>query len=314
MRTGSLLAAALVTLTSLSLTAQQADAGAQQTATADAAASHASPTVNTAAVADAGRSAAAAKSADVPKGAAAQRGDNQRADKMLPVRAQLMGKLDSKSAKTGDSIELRTMDAFKTSDGTEIPKGSKIMGHVTSVVAHGKSNDNAEVAIQLDRAELKGGSSLAIRSQIQWVTPPPDPSTSAAMRSQQNIGGGVMGDATNVMGGAHTGGVGAGTNTGLTVTGGMIQGSTKQAEGLGSAADYGVRAPTQPAAPPAAGAGGHGVVAVGAAQSMPHATGINGLLLAIDPSGKISGTFSAMKQNVHLDGGTRLILGVAAIK
>jgi hypothetical protein len=309
MRTGSLLAVALATMTSLHLAAQQADAGAQQTATADAAASRANPTVSTAVVADEGKSAPAPKSADVPKSVAAQR-----ADRMLPVRAQLMGKLDSKSAKTGDSIELRTMEAIKTSDGTEIPKGTRIMGHVTSVVAHGKGSENSEVAIQLDRADLKGGSSFAIRSQIQWVTPPPDPSTSASLRSQQNIGGNVMGDPTNVMGGAHNGGVGAGSNTGLTVTGGMMQASPRQTEGLGSAADYGMQAPTQPATPAAAGAGGHGVVAVGAAQSMPHATGINGLLLAIDPSGRISGTFSAMKQNVHLDGGTRLILGVAAIK
>jgi hypothetical protein len=308
MRTASLLAVALVTLTSLPLTAQQEDAAAQQTAKADAA-GHANPTVNTAVVTDADRPAAAPKSADVPKSAAAQR-----VDRMLPVRAQLMGNLDSKSAKTGDAIELRTMEAFKTSDGAEIPKGSKILGHVISVVAHGKGSENAEVAIALDRAELKGGGSLAIRSEIQWVTPPPDPSTSAGLRSQENVGGGVMGDSTKVMGGNSGGGLGTGGQGGYSQVGGHFEATDSLTARPGSVTNYGVQAPNQAANPAAAGAGGHGVVAVGAAQSLPHATGISGLLLAIDPSGKISGKFSAMKQNVHLDGGTRLILRVAAIK
>jgi hypothetical protein len=309
MKTASLLAAALVTLTSLPLTAQQADAGAQQTATADAAASHANPAMNTAVVADPGGGAAAAKSADFPKSTAAPR-----ADKMLLVRAQLMGKLDSKSAKTGDPIELRTMEAIKASDGTEIPKGSKILGHVISVVAHGKGSESSQVAIQLDRAELKGGGSLAIRSEIQWVTPAPDPSTSAGLRSQDNIGGGVMGDSTKVMGGNSGGGLGTGGQGGYSQVNGHFESTDSLTQRLGSVTNYGVQTPNQAANPAAAGASGHGVVAVGAAQSMPHATGVNGLLLAIDPSGKISGTFSAIKQNVHLEGGTRLILRVAAIK
>jgi hypothetical protein len=161
---------------------------------------------------------------------------------------------------------------------------------------------------------MKGGQSFPIRSVIQWVTPPPDPSTSASMRSQENIGGGVMGNATTVMGGARNGGLGSGTNTGMTVTGGMIQLTPKQTEGLSSVADYGVQAPTQTAGPSAAGAGSHAVVAVEAGESIPHATGVSGVMLAEDASGKISGTFSAVKQNVHLDGGTRILLALAAIK
>src|SRR5580698_8134583 len=52
---------------------------------------------------------------------------------MSPVNVELVNKLDSKTAKTGDDVVVKTKSAVKTSDGTEIPKGSKLMGHVLAV-------------------------------------------------------------------------------------------------------------------------------------------------------------------------------------
>lgn len=312
MNPSSILAAALVVASSLPLMAQQADTAAQQNSSGNGGwkqVSQPGPDDLAAGVMPGGAGPAAAPAVGPANGVAAHSQVAPR--RLFPIHAELMGKLDSKSAKVGDPVELKTQEAVKTSDGIEIPKGSRIRGHVALVEAHGKGCENAQVAVALDRAELKGGQSVAIRSAIISVTPPPDPSTSAMLRSQDNLGGGVMGGATQVMGGAHNGGLGNGTTGGMTVTGGMLQAASKQTEGLSSAADFGVQAPGQASEQAAK---SHSVVAVGAAAALAHATGVSGVMLASDISGKLSGTFSALRQNVHLDGGTRVVLGIAFVK
>src|SRR5882757_1525217 len=89
---------------------------------------------------------------------------------MSPVNGELVSKLDSKTAKAGDSVVIQTKSSVKTADGTEIPKGSKLMGHVTGVHPSG-AGDNSQVALQFDHIELKGGQNMPVHSQIQSIAP-----------------------------------------------------------------------------------------------------------------------------------------------
>lgn len=84
------------------------------------------------------------------------------------VKGELVSKIDTKTAKTGDDVVVQTKAAVKTADGTEIPKGSKLVGHVLAVQAS-TANQNSQVVLLLDHAELKGGQSLPIQSQIQSI-------------------------------------------------------------------------------------------------------------------------------------------------
>src|SRR5580704_640797 len=84
---------------------------------------------------------------------------------MSPVNGELVSKLDSKTAKTGDSVVVQTKASVKTSDGTEIPKGSKLVGHVIGVQPSGQG-ENSQVALLFDHLELKGGQNVAVRSQV----------------------------------------------------------------------------------------------------------------------------------------------------
>jgi hypothetical protein len=288
MKNALMLAAALATLTSIPAMARQADAATQQTASMTAVAN--------------------------PLTAVGKPRPQTLAlimRQMRVVKATLMGSLDSKSARIGREVELRTKEPMVSADGTAIPKGSKIMGHITAVEAHGKENADAAVAIEFDRAELKGGLAVPILSEIRWIEPPPDPSTAAMMQRVDSMGGGVMGNATSVQGGAQTGGLGTGTSGGMTVSGGMIQMTPKQQQGLSSAADYGVEAPPQDQANSAAELG---VGLTAGNRAVPHQTGVRGVLLAGNDTGTISGTFLASGQNVHLDGGSQLLLGIIAVK
>src|SRR5580698_3478431 len=87
---------------------------------------------------------------------------------MSPVNGELEARLDSKTAKAGDNVVVRTKSTVKTADGTEIPKGSKLVGHVIGVQPSG-AGTNSQVALQFDHVELKGGQNLAVHSQIQSI-------------------------------------------------------------------------------------------------------------------------------------------------
>jgi hypothetical protein len=292
MRTAPVLAAALVALASLTLIAQEVKSAARPEMAVNAA--------------DSGYGSAAAVLADHPNPPIV------RVRRPMFIRAELMGKLDSKSAKAGDPVVLRVQETVKAADGTQIPKGTRIVGRVTAVVAHSKGGANALVTVEFDHTEAKGVENLPIRAAIQWAEPMPSPSTAEALRSQENMGGGVMGGAANVTGGSQSGGLGTGNSGGMVVTGGMVQLTAKQTEGLGSVADYGLQAPAE-AKNEAAGA--HTVLTVGGkATASVRATGVPGVMLAVDPSGQASGTFMAVKQNVHLEGATRMVLAVATMR
>ncbi len=96
---------------------------------------------------------------------------NAAAAALKPVSGELMGKLDSQSAKTGDTVVVKTNANVRTADGTEIPKGSKIVGTVTGVQANGGSAQNSQIAVKFDHVELKSGRSVAIESVMQSVAP-----------------------------------------------------------------------------------------------------------------------------------------------
>jgi len=214
---------------------------------------------------------------------------------MQKVDGELVGKLDSKSAKTGDSVAVKTTESVKMSTGTEIPKGSKLMGTVTAVKPHSADNANAEMAIRFDHAELKGGQNVPIQSIIQSVTPS---STDAADNPSDNAP--VVRD-TPMGGGASTGAsMSSSRPSGPAGSGAADQSINGMGPGQGSAT----------------GTNNATGAVVGKMGSQPiRTTGIPGVLLASNtPTGasKLSGVFVGANGDVKLSGGTQVVLEVAA--
>lgn len=87
---------------------------------------------------------------------------------MSPISGELVSKLDSKTMKAGDNVTVQVKSAGKTAEGTEIPKGSKLVGKVLGVKAAG-AGENSQVVLQFDHLELKGGQNLPVHSQIQSI-------------------------------------------------------------------------------------------------------------------------------------------------
>jgi hypothetical protein len=227
---------------------------------------------------------------------------------MRSVSGELEGKLDSKTAKVDDRVVLKTTEKMKTADGTVIPKGTRLMGHVTEVQARDSAHAQSELGLAFDRAELKNGQSFGIQSTIRSIGPSESTLAAEQMASDDALdtpmgGGGVSGGGHAVGGGRLVGGAvstvgnttaqagsGLATTTGSALhTAGGVAGNAVGDVGAGAYA---------------AGSAGGGLVA--------HATGVPGVMLQTGASDSFSGVLSASKRNVHLDSGTRMELGLVA--
>jgi hypothetical protein len=237
---------------------------------------------------------------------------------MSPVTGELDGKLDSKTARVGDRVVLKTMDKVQTSDGTVIPRGSRLLGHVTEVQAYDPVNGPARIAIAFDHAELKNGQSIAIYTLIGGVVP-----SGGAVIDQQNRarleddggGGGMMGmpapAGAMVNGGrmdAGRGGGGPGAATGDvdrasdTAVVDWRRDQANQNSTPGSAGSATAQGGGRLSAP----TGAH---AVAAERAVPRTTQIPGVLLAGNSSS--SGVLLSLIRNIQFESGTEIQLGVA---
>jgi len=205
---------------------------------------------------------------------------------MIPLNGELVSKLDSKTAKTGDSIVVQTKTSAKTPEGTEIPKGSKLVGHVIGVQPSA-SGQTSQVALVLDHVELKGGQSLPVHSQIQSIAP----------------AGGAAGasSATSAPQAGYSNPSANGT------AGGSTNSAPQAAPGAPQAA------PAESGAPPA------GTVVAKTGNIDIRTTSVPGVLLANNAPGqqdarmtKTSSILLGAKQDVQLESGTQTVVGVSA--
>lgn len=304
MKAATLIAVGLATFSSFPGTAQQQDPAQQQPA-----GQQVPPVAPTATPQAAGQPG----SDSVLSPAAAQ---------LKPVSAELVDKLDSKSAKQGDSVVVKTEENLQISEGTEIPRGSKLIGHVTNVQSRGDGHENSQIAIQFDRAELKGGQTLPIESVIQSVAPATGsegmsgtsnpPATYGDATSSSNIPAGSMGSSSGATS-SPSGAMASAPGAGPSATGTMNQNAASAQTGLSSnsPAQSGAAGPSDPsasAAAPGSIVARNGNVAI-------RTTSLPGVLLANDihglPFSNASGMILGARRDVHLDGGTRLVLAVA---
>jgi len=323
---------ALVAFTTLPLLAQQSSTRAHQSASAAAAGSQIGSQVSessgaaaqaspgSARVEGSSSATAASQAGDLAAAKTSESDAASAATGMRPVSGELVGKLDAKSAKAGDLVVVKTTEAVKTADGTTIPKGSRLVGEVTDVQAHGSASEDSHVAIKFYRAELKGGESLAIHCEIQSVSRPASAMAAGSMDEDSfgGMGGGMgMSGGGRAMGGGRVGsGLGGASLRSVAQT--TSRTNEHVGEHVGTAAGGTGRATAHVAGNAASSAGGRvrasgGAVGSAGGRATAHATGVPGVMLQSrgTTSGLASGTLSASKKNVHLDSGTQMVLGVS---
>jgi hypothetical protein len=94
-----------------------------------------------------------------------------------PMPIELTKSLDSKKVKEGDAVSGRIMADLREKDGTMIPRGSKVTGHVTEAMARSKGDAQSALGIAFDKISLPGGKDLTIKGELQAVAASSNPAT-----------------------------------------------------------------------------------------------------------------------------------------
>lgn len=117
-------------------------------------------------------------SAQTSPSAAATPPSSAKGHGVMPV--ELTSSLNSKKLKEGDPVMGRIAAELRMKDGTEIPRGSKVTGHVTEAKARSKDNPQSALGIIFDKISLPGGKDLAIKGALQAVAPNPNATPEAS--------------------------------------------------------------------------------------------------------------------------------------
>jgi hypothetical protein len=215
------------------------------------------------------------------------------------INATLSSPIDSKKCKPGDPINARSTEAVKSDGKTVIPKGAKLVGHVTQASARAKGESESSLGMVFDKAILKNGEEIPLNAGIQAIAAAQS-SASVAGSDMDTMGGmgasaagsgmaggrGALGGVTSTAGGAvgSVGGDAGGTVNSAANAGGRIAGASKGAVG--------------------------GLNAAGQLSSNSQGVfGLNGLNLNAAGSNATQGSvITSAGKNVHLDSGMRMLL------
>jgi hypothetical protein len=289
-----------VTLFALSTAAQSqtgAQAGAQTNAQGNAQASKQG--------AQASGSGAAASSA------AAQTGQGNAAlANGSTFNAALNAPIDSKKAKPGDPVTAHTTEPAKSDGKTVLPRGTKLLGHVTQSSARANGESDSSLGVVFDKAILKNGQEVPLNAAIQAIAS----GQSSASASGPDLD--TFGSA-----GASTGGSGAAGGRGAlggvaSTAGGAVGAVTNTAANVGGAAGGALNSTVNSTANAAGSLNGVSSGATGGLNTAGQLTsnsrgvfGLNGLNLnSAAANGTQGSIITSAGKNVHLDSGTQMLL------
>src|SRR5229473_2620214 len=214
--------------------------------------------------------------------------------------AALSSPIDSKKCKPGDAVTAHTTEAAKSEGKTVIPKGSKLVGHVTQASARAKGESESALGIVFDKAILKNGQEVPLNVAIQAIASAQSGASTAGsdMDAMGGMGASAAGrGALGGVGSATGGAVGTVTNTAANV-GGVASGAANTAANAGGSV---------------AGASKGAVGGLNAAGQLATNSqgvfGLSGLNLNAAASNATEGSvITSAGKNVHLDSGTRMLL------
>jgi hypothetical protein len=223
------------------------------------------------------------------------------------INAELSAPIDSKKAKPGDPVAARTTEPTKSNGKTVIPKGSKLVGHVTQASARAKGDSESALGIVFDKAILKNGQEMPLNVAIQ------------ALASGQSAVAANAGEDLAAAGGAgaYAGGsgraVGGGALGGVTSTAGGAAGTvTNTAASAGNATGGALNSTVHSATNAAAAGQGAtgGLNATGQLMSSSRGVfGMQGVNLSSATAGAAQGSLiTSAGKNLHLDSGTQMLL------
>jgi hypothetical protein len=242
------------------------------------------------------------------------------------MNATLVHPVDAKKSKPGDRVVARTTRPAKSPDGTTLPKGTELVGHVTQAQARSKGQSESDLGIVFDKAVLKNGQQVPMSGTIQAIAAAQNAASAESDVDDLGADGGSMAGgfagAGGSVGGGRSGLVGGGGGGGLGV-GGVASGAGRAvgtvAAPVGNVASNagntvgGAAGTTANAANASRGVAG-GLNAAGQLTSTSQGVfNMQGLNLASSTSNAAQGSvITSASRNVHLDSGTQLLVSATS--
>ena len=228
----------------------------------------------------------ASEAAQAPSPSENTSSDASLADGMA-INATLNSSIDSKKAKPGEQITAHTTEAVKSTDGrTILPKGTKLVGHVTQATARSNGQSESMLAIQFDKALLKDKQEVPLHNVVIQAVAAPAQQSQASTYSTEADRTGSPGTPSN--------------NPSMAGSRGARPESTPNAQ------QYPNENPAGNNPDSSTGGASNGGALPANAKGV---YGFDGLRLSASANGE--GTvLTSTNKNVHLDGGTRLLLTV----
>ncbi|HEU4983705.1 MAG TPA: hypothetical protein VFT88_13575, partial [Acidobacteriaceae bacterium] len=235
------------------------------------------------------------------------------------VSAELTRSLDSKHAKVGDPVEAKTTSKALLADGTKLPKGTKLIGHVTEVSSETKAHKTSQLAFAFDHAVLHNGREVPIHAVLRSLSAPAamadadgafggDAGVSAPMMSAGGGGGGLLGGGGGLVGGGSALAGGA-LHTGGNVAGGAAHSLRGATAGASAATSGEMNAMTHAGNRSLGGNLGAGTGTQG--QLIPVGN-LRGVSFFSGSDASSSATFQGQGRNVDLSSGSTMSLAVSA--
>lgn len=87
---------------------------------------------------------------------------------------ELTKALDSKKVKVGDAVEAKLTGGVTLPTGTQVVRGTKVIGHVTAATARSNSGSDSTLGIVFDKIVLGPGEEKPITAVVQAAAPNPN--------------------------------------------------------------------------------------------------------------------------------------------
>ena len=206
------------------------------------------------------------------------------------VQAELVKPVDARKNKVGDEVMAKTTHDVKSNGHLLLPKGSKLVGHVTEAKAQSKGQASSQLGIIFDHAILKNGTEIPLALGIQAIGRGRTNTDAVEDDTMATGSAGAMGSssASGTGGAGLLGGVRS-TAGGAVGTVGSAGGAAVNSAAAGSSTVPGSLSPNS-----------RGIV------------GLPGLSLSTQTSTSADASvISSEGSNVHLNSGTEMILQVA---
>jgi len=255
----------------------------------------------------------ASASGDTTAAAAAQAQGSQGSATLTDgtaFNATLDKPIDSKKCKPGEPVTAHTTEPVKSGGKTIIPKGTKMVGHVTQASARANGEGDSALGIVFDKAVMKNGQEMPMNLAIQALGAASSGASTGADNIELTAGGAGAGygGGTASSGGGRGGALGGVTST----AGGAAGGLTNTAAGAGNTAGGAVNTATRTTTGVSTATNGATGTLNGAGQFTSNSRGVFGMngvnLNSMRGGGAQGSLITSTGKNVRLDSGTRMLL------